>query len=77
MDNKDFHSQQGVCKYLINMKDLLNTLLIIIAVIDHLGSISLYLEATKQFDKKSHCKFKFLGKPSGRTGRQLELKVII
>jgi multiple antibiotic resistance protein len=34
------------------MKDLLNTLLIIIAVIDPLGSIPVYIEATKQFDTK-------------------------
>ena len=52
MDNKVFHFQQGVYKYLNDMKDLLNTLLIIIAVIDPLGSIPVYLEATKQFDKK-------------------------
>lgn len=34
------------------MKEMLNTILIIIAVIDPLGSIPVYLEATKQFDKK-------------------------
>lgn len=52
MDNKVFHFQQGVYKYLNDMKDLLNTLLIIIAVIDPLGSIPVYIEATKQFDTK-------------------------
>jgi len=34
------------------MKELLNTLLLIIAVIDPLGSIPVYIEATKNFDKK-------------------------
>lgn len=34
------------------MKELFNTLLLIIAVIDPLGSIPVYLEATKQFDAK-------------------------
>jgi len=37
---------------LIEMKDLLNTILLIIAVVDPLGSIPVYLEATKNFDKK-------------------------
>ncbi len=34
------------------MKEILNTLLLIIAVTDPLGSIPVYLEATKQFDQK-------------------------
>ena len=34
------------------MKELINTLLLLIAVIDPLGSIPVYLEATKKFDKK-------------------------
>ena len=34
------------------MKELLNTILLIIAVVDPLGSIPVYLEATKNFDKK-------------------------
>jgi multiple antibiotic resistance protein len=33
------------------MKDLFNTILLLIAVIDPLGSIPVYLEATKHFDK--------------------------
>lgn len=34
------------------MQELLNTVLLIIAVVDPLGSIPVYLEATKNFDKK-------------------------
>ncbi|MGE0079139.1 MAG: MarC family protein [Bacteroidales bacterium] len=34
------------------MKELLNTLLLIFAVVDPLGSIPVYLEATKNFDEK-------------------------
>lgn len=34
------------------MQDLFNTILVIVAVIDPLGSIPVYLEATKNFDKK-------------------------
>ena len=34
------------------MKELINTLLILIAVIDPLGSIPVFLEATKKFDAK-------------------------
>ena len=33
------------------MKEILNTLLLIVAVIDPLGSIPVYMEATKNFDK--------------------------
>ena len=33
------------------MKELINTILLLIAVIDPLGSIPVYLEATKHFDK--------------------------
>lgn len=34
------------------MKDLINSLFLLIAVVDPLGSIPVYLEATKNFDKK-------------------------
>lgn len=34
------------------MKDILTTIFFLIAVIDPLGSVPVYLEATKQFDKK-------------------------
>ena len=34
------------------MKDILTTILFLIAVIDPLGSVPVYLEATKNFDKK-------------------------
>lgn len=34
------------------MKDLINTLLLLIAVVDPLGSIPVYLEATKHFEQK-------------------------
>ncbi len=34
------------------MQEILNTILLIIAVVDPLGSIPVYLEATKNFDKK-------------------------
>ena len=34
------------------MADLINTFLLLIAVIDPLGSIPVFMEATKQFDKK-------------------------
>lgn len=34
------------------MKELLNTILLIIAVVDPLGSIPVYIEATKNFEKK-------------------------
>lgn len=34
------------------MKELFNTILLIIAVVDPLGSIPVYLEATKNFNKK-------------------------
>jgi len=34
------------------MKELINTMLLLFAVIDPLGSIPVYLEATKHFDKK-------------------------
>lgn len=37
---------------MIDMQELLNTVLLIIAVVDPLGSIPVYLEATKNFDKK-------------------------
>jgi len=38
------------------MKDILTTIFFLIAVIDPLGSVPVYLEATKQFDKKHKTK---------------------
>lgn len=59
MDNKDCLSQQGEYRYLNNMKELLNTTSLIIAVIDPLGSIQVYSKATKHFDKKHKEKLQF------------------
>ena len=44
----------------IYMKEIITTLLFLIAVIDPLGSIPVYLEATKNFNKKEKQKVIFV-----------------